>query len=209
MKEITPYTTSAQAIKSLDNGGRFFNVFTKEDDGVISRAELNKVAGLLSGKQSMIIYLEMLVSQLNDGQKNMILSKLDDSLKSAYNKYKPAHLTVSDAISRGKLSSSVIISGIPKLVDSKTEFNGFIMVPIMTGKVTTFSMIPIIDQYDIYEVRDEVSDRKVIIAHAKGSAKLPEQQLVIGGVLKELKTSTNEEKGTSKYLEAYYHSIIK
>ncbi|NER16076.1 hypothetical protein GWK10_02580 [Spongiivirga citrea] len=118
-------------------------------------------------------------------------------------------MTVAAAIDHGKLSSSIIIEGVPKLVDSQTEFNGFIMIPIMTGKVTTFSMIPIIDQFDVYEVRDEISDTKVIIAHAKGHQKLPETKLSIGGVLKELKKSKAEKGTTSKYLETYYHSMLK
>ncbi len=209
MKEISPYTSSVQAAKTLDNGGRFFNVFTKEDDGVITKAELNKVAGLLSGKQQMILHLELLLSDLDDNQKSAVLMKLDDSLKNTYKKYRPEKLTVAEALNRGKLSSNVIISGIPKIMDSKTEFNGFIMIPIMTGKVTTFSMIPIIDQYDVYEVRDELTDTKVIIAHAKGQQKLPQKRLAIGGVLKELKVSKREDSTSDKYLEAYYYSHLK
>ncbi|MFP2996022.1 hypothetical protein ABN763_08925 [Spongiivirga sp. MCCC 1A20706] len=209
MKEIAPYTDSIQATKTLDNGGRFFNVFTKEDDGVISQAELNKVAGLLSGKQQMILHLELLLSALSANQKQAVLTKLDDSLKGIYRKYKPEKLTVAEALDKGKLSSNVIISGVPRMIDTKTEFNGFIMIPIMTGKVTTFSMVPIIDQYDVYEVRDEVSKARVIIAHAKGQQKLPEKSLAIGGVLKELKKSKIAETTNEKYLEAFYYSIIK
>lgn len=196
MKEIAPYTDSIQATKTLDNGGRFFNVFTKEDDGVISQAELNKVAGLLSGKQQMILHLELLLSALSANQKQAVLTKLDDSLKGIYRKYKPEKLTVAEALDKGKLSSNVIISGVPRMIDTKTEFNGFIMIPIMTGKVTTFSMVPIIDQYDVYEVRDEVSKARVIIAHAKGQQKLPEKSLAIGGCIEgveEIKNCRNNQ----------------
>ena len=56
MKKVNPYKSQAAALKSLDNGGRFFNVLTKADDGQITSAELSKVAGAFSNKQLMNLY---------------------------------------------------------------------------------------------------------------------------------------------------------
>ena len=46
MKKIEPYKSIDEATLSLDNGGRFYNVLTKSDDGIISTSELGKVAGI-------------------------------------------------------------------------------------------------------------------------------------------------------------------
>jgi hypothetical protein len=95
------------------------------------------------------------------------------------------------------------LTGVPELIDSKSDFNGFIMIPIMTGKVTTFSLIPLIDRYDIYELRDEKTSETFIIAHSKSSKKLPNEKIVIAGVLKELEK--NEKEIKKKFLEAIYY----
>ena len=82
------------------------------------------------------------------------------------------------------------------------------MIPIITGNVTTFTMIPMIDIYDVYELRDEKSDKKILIAHSKGTVKLPKKKIKVAGVLKELRLDKNEKEGSKKFLEAVYHMEI-
>jgi hypothetical protein len=40
MKKVTPYKRYSNALKALDNGGRFYNIFTNARDDKVSRAEL-------------------------------------------------------------------------------------------------------------------------------------------------------------------------
>lgn len=204
MKEIEPYKNSKDAIQSLDNGGRFYNLFTKADDGKINQAELGKVGGLLNDKQQMILFLEMSILKLNQSEKNSIISKFEGDLTRTYQKYKAQKLLPSEAKRKGILASNAIITGVPKLIDSKSDFNGFIMFPIISGNVTTFMMIPIIDEYDVYELRDEESSETFLIAHLKGSEKLPNKKMILGGVLKELKTNEKVEESKERFLEAVY-----
>ena len=204
MKKITPFKSSKEAIKKLDNGGRFYNILTKADDGIISKEELGKVGGLFYDKQQMILFFELSISKLKEEKKDKVISKLDNILRSNYQIHKAQHLSPSEADAKGKISANAIIEGIPKLIESKNDFNGFIMIPIMTGKVTTLSMIPIIDQYNVYEIRDENTDDFFVIAHSKGSEQLPEKRIKIAGTLKVMKTSKEEKKGNKKFLEAVY-----
>lgn len=208
MKKIIPYKTTRNALASLDNGGRFYNLITKADDGKISSAELSKAAGVFSGKQQMTLFLEMSLSELPSEARKQILSSVSDDIKEAIYKYPTQHLLPYEAKEQGILSGNAIVSGIPKLVDSKEEFSGFIMIPVMAGKVTTFMMIPIIDQYDIYELRDEVSSKEFLIAHSKSSNKLPETRIKCAGVLKELKSEEKEDSKASIFLETIYYSVI-
>jgi len=204
MKRIEPYKNINEAIESLDNGGRFYNILTKADDGIISKAELGRIAGLFSNKQTMILFLELAISELKEDKKKQLLSSLTDDLKSMYIQYAAQVLLPSEANKIGVLSKNTIITGIPKKVASKSDFNGFIMVPIVAGKVTTFTMIPIVDTYDVYEIKDNESSETFIIAHAKGSHKLPEKRIQVAGVLKELKSKKDEKTALKKYLEAVY-----
>ena len=203
MEIVKPYTEINKAIISLDNGGRFYNLLTKAEDGIISQAELGKLGGIFNDKQKMILFLELSISKLKQNEKEIIISKLEESLKKDYLKYKPQNLLPSEVNEKGILSSNMVLTGVPELIDSKSDFNGFIMIPIMTGKVTTFSLIPLIDNYDVYELRDEKTSETFIIAHSKTSKKLPNEKMVIAGVLKELE---KDEKGVKKkFLEAIYH----
>jgi len=206
MKKIIPYKSYKYALASLDNGGRFYNIMSKANDGDISSAELAKAAGVFSGKQNMMLYLEMSLFDLENEAREKVLSNLSEALKSEYLQYKPAVFSPAQAKREAVTSSSAIITGIPKLIDSKTEFKGFIMIPIMAGKTTTFTMIPIIDEYDVYHLRDVETDNEFFVAHNRGRRKLPEQTVRCGGIIKELKLKENDDSESNLFLEMVYYS---
>ncbi len=204
MKEIETYENINEALESLDNGGRFYNFQTKANDGIINQAELGKVGGFFNDQQQMILFLEMSILRLKQTEKAAIVSNFDCDLTDTYQKYKSQELLPSEANSKGILASNAIITGIPKLVDSKVDFEGFILFTMIIGNMTSFMMIPLVDQYDVYELRDEVSSETFIIAHLKESERLPNKKVILGGVLKELKSSEEEEVAKGKFLEAVY-----
>ena len=204
MKKIEPYKNINEATLSLDNGGRFYNVLTKSDDGIISTSELGKVAGLFIDKQKMVLFLDLAISNFDVNTKEKIVNSLDASLRSTYEKYKSHELLPSEAYDKGILSCNSIITGFPKKIDSKSDFHGVMVLPV--GK--SFVVMPIIDKYDVYEIRDEVSDDTFLIAHARGSIVLPEKKIKVAGVLKELKANKNEKKASKRFLEALYYFDI-
>lgn len=205
MKKVEPYKSTKEAKLALDNGGRFFNFLTKSNDGVISLAELGKGAGVLADKQKMILFFDLSTAALDENAKNLLLLAFDDKLKALYKKHKPLELSVAAANKNDLISSNIIISGIPKYITSKETFTGFIMIPMMTGGVTSFTMIPLIDMYDVYEIKDNESDEAFLIAHAKSSTKLPQKNIKIAGIFKELKTSLEEENASKKFLAVHYY----
>ena len=207
MKKITPFINASSAISTLDNGGRFYNLLTKAEDGNISAPELAKVAGLFGNKQQMVLYFAMSISELED--KEQVESALSEDLKDAYEKYYPQILIPSEAKSKGVLSSNAIITGVPKMIESKSDFNGFIMVPVSTGKSMSLIMIPIIDQYDVYEIRDSELSETFLIAHSRGAKKFPAKKIRVGGILKELKIKKEGKETPQMFLESLYYSELK
>lgn len=207
MKEITPYQSPQAAMEELDNGGRFYNLFTKADDGEVSSAELAKAAGVFNDKQTMILFLEMSIQKLKENEKLQVMESLSEDLKIAYNAYIPQHLIPSEAREQGKILSNAIITGVPKQVSSSSDFTGFIMVPIMSGTVMTMVMIPIFEKYEVYKIYDEEKSQDFIIAHSKG-IKLPEQKIRCGGVLKSLKKNKQKDQQEQMFLEALYYTSI-
>ncbi|WP_336515491.1 hypothetical protein [Pollutibacter soli] len=207
MKEIKPYNDLPTALHSLDNGGRFFNFFTREDDGHITAAEIEKVAGLYGGKQKAILYLDLATARLSPADQQKIISSLDNDAKHAYEKYKSFSISAAEAKLVSEKNQNVILTGVAKHTDSKSGLNGFIIVPLMTGTVMTMIPVPIMDQYDIYEFRTEGSDEYFLVAHDKGTGKLPSGQLRVAGIIKEFHLG-DDQKELRPYLEiAFYHPV--
>lgn len=205
MQQVIPFSDLQDAQTSLDNGGRFYNILTKADDGVITGAELGKVAGCFADKQKMALFLDLAMAELADSDKDQVVQMLSPGLRAGMESQKPTWWLPSEALAQGGVGASAIVTGVPKLVESKSEFKGFIMIPIMAGTVPTFTMIPMVDAYDVYELRDEASDEAFLIAHAKGSAELDGRRTQVAGVLKELRASKDECEASKMFLEAVYH----
>jgi len=205
MKLIEAYQSRSEALTALDNGGRFFSWFSKANDGQISKAELGKVGGVFNDKQQMILFLEMALSKLGAEDQETILNQLEPKMQDSYLEHRPERYLPSEALELGTLSSNAIVKGIPRHVDSKEEFTGFIMFPISTGSTTTMVMVPLIEQYEVYHLYDESSESDFLIAHLKGKESLPAELLEVGGVLKELKADKKNSEQAAKFLEVLYY----
>ena len=206
MRRITPYKYKKSAITALDNGGRFYNFLTDPNDGEITAAELGKVAGVFSNRQQMHLYLEMSICELEADVKDEVLGMLTPKLRASSQVYRPRHLTPANAASSGRASVSAIVVGTPKYVESCSDFNGFIMIPISTGKTMTMMMVPLIDHYDVYEIRSKSSDQKFLIAHARGQRKLRPVETRFGGIIKKLQPKKGEEGKHKVFLETLYYT---
>jgi hypothetical protein len=206
MKHLKPYQNISEAMIHLDNGGHFFNLFTKADDGEINTAELIKVAGLFNQQQRLVLFLELSISSLSKQEQVEIISRLDDKLRSAFLKYKAQELMACEANKVGIVGGNTIITGIPKIKESKTEFQGVVLIPILTGKVMTFVPIAIMDRYDLYEVCDDEQSEVFIIAHYRRKIKLPAEKIKVAGLLKEIQVKEDGVTRNQKFLEINYYS---
>ncbi|MCW3785852.1 hypothetical protein [Plebeiibacterium sediminum] len=206
MKQIPPAKNINEALEILDNGGRFYNFKAKANDGRIDQSELGKVAGIFSDHQEMILFLEMLMIDLTTEEKNKIVGMLDQRMQEKYDYLKPQYLNLAEVNKDAQFSNSIITKGIPKLIESKSEFTGFIMIPIVAGNVTSFSMIPLIEEYEVYEIKDSVTSKTLLIAHTKSFDNLPtDTEITVAGVLKELIPNKNDKTNSGKFLEIVYY----
>ncbi len=208
MKKVTPYKTKRNAIAALDNGGRFYNWASKARDGTITTAELRKAAGVFSGVQNIMVYLEMSLAEFEEDERRRVLAHLSTDLKGKYNSHRPNYLRSDDDLNRFEDGASAIVTGVPRLVDSKNEFTGFIMIPMTTGEVTTFTMVPIIEQYDIYELEGGEFSRRFFIGHKKSARNLSGVTVRCGGIFKELKASSKGGASPNRFLEIIYYTPL-
>ena len=210
MRELKPYRTKQGLQKALDNGGRFYNFFSKAEDEIVTRGELAKAAGVFSAGTQAFLFLEMMQQDLPDEQRRSVLQLLEPDLRSDYERQRPIVLAPSKVEAEGAAGRSLIVAGFPRFVENKTQFSGFIMVPISTGKVTTFTMIPIFDQFDVYEVFDDrrMCKPNTVVATVRGQRIEHDGPIRFGGVLRELQFEDKTKKSHQFYLETVFFTRL-
>ena len=206
MKLITPYKTKHGALKSLDNGGKFYNIFTTPDDGVISQAEVAKVVGVSSPAKAFL-FLELALLGLLESDRESIFQRLGPKLTKARQKHRIQKFSIGSFKESCKPGTCAIVSGYPSFLEDKTQFQGMIMIPIMTGKVMTMMSIPIMDRFDVYQLYQNGSHTGAhsIIATVRGSKRLPNRRTTFAGLSKKLNFKTKAKNPHNIILEASFY----
>jgi hypothetical protein len=206
MQEIKPFQTLTALKKALDNGGRFYNFFAAANDEKVTRAELAKAAGVFTAGITAFLYLEMTKQDLSEQDQATALSLLEPKLRGSFEKKKPPQVSPSMVDKNHKAGESVIVTGFARELERKKMFKGFIMVPIMIGKVMIPMMIPIHDLYSVIEIFDNEkmkSPAAIVCTPAKKKIDLS-GRVQFGGVLKELRNQTKEPPTSPLFLEAIF-----
>ena len=205
MRQVTPYRTAGGARRALDNGGRILNLFTKPGDGIVEASELAKAAGVFSSGDKAFVYLDMSLSELSPGERQEMVSLLPPNLRAKYIAHRPQVLAPSVVEREGSEGDLAIVSGYPVFVEDRTQFKGFI---VMVTPVVMF--IPIMDQFDVYEVYDtpDMIEPRTVVATMRGSKRLDGGQWRFGGMLRELQFEDKTGKAHGLYLETMYYSQL-
>ena len=149
MRQLSPYRTVQGAKRALDNGGRFYNLFTRAGDNVVEGVELARAAGVYSSDAMAFLHFEMALMDLPPEEKAEVLALLAPDLKAQLEVKRPRVLLPSRVEPDGRAGIPTIVTGYPRFVEDKTELKGF---TIMVTPV--IMMVPIMDEFDVYEVFD-------------------------------------------------------
>jgi hypothetical protein len=206
MRQIKPYQTAWGAKRALDNGGRFYNLWTQADDNVVDAGELAKAAGVHSSDVKAFLHFEMALMDLPEQQQAEVRSLLSPGLKKRLRKWQPRVLNPSRVESEGAAGVPAIVTGYPSFVEDRTQLQAFIV--LITPVIT---LIPIVDMFDVYEVYDtpERMEPRTVIATVRGSERLDSVYSRFGGVLKELQFEDKTGKDHGLYLEATYYTPLQ
>ena len=102
MRQIQPYQTAWGARKALDNGGRFYNLWTQAGDNVIDGGELARAAGVHSSDMRAFLHFEMALMDLSEQQKTEVRSLLSPALQARLQESRPRVLKPSVVESEGE-----------------------------------------------------------------------------------------------------------
>ncbi|MFL7891084.1 MAG: hypothetical protein ACK2UM_01155 [Anaerolineales bacterium] len=206
MREIKPYKTFRGAHQALDNGGRFYNLFTRSGDDIVEPSELARAAGVFSSDARALLFFEMGISGLSSVEKEQVIGQLSPELREMYLAQKPNVLSPSVVESQGKAGEATIVTGYPVFVEDRTRFTGFIVlvVPVIV-------MVPIFDQFDVYEVFDtpDLNESRSVIATTRGTKRMDGIYTRFGGMLKELYFEDKTSKDHGLYLETLFYTNLE
>jgi len=190
----------------LDNGGRFYHFWTKSGDDVVDAGELARAAGVYSSDTKAFLHFEMALMDLPAGQKAEVLSLLSPDLKRQLEVKLPSVLAPSAVESEGEAGITAIVRGYPSFVEDKTQFTGFIVLV-----TPVIMMIPIMDQFDVYEVyhTPERIEPRTVVATVRGSKRLDGSLYRFGGMLKELQFEDKTGKEHGLFLETMYYTPLE
>ncbi len=206
VRKIEPYKTISGAMRSLDNGGRFYNLFTAADDQQITAAELKKAAGILGGSQTAALFLALATSDLKDTEQSRIRSALGPKARKWFDRYQPESLTPRDFAAKAKAGNCYVVEGEVRLFDD-VEVTGMIFIPIQTGKVTSLMPVPTTDYYTVYELGKAKRGSECLVLAPKQATQF-EGTIRFAGVAKEAEVEGS--RGTVKRLrlEPQFYAVI-
>jgi hypothetical protein len=205
MREIKPYKTFRGALRALDNGGRFYNLFARSGDDLVEPAELARTAGVYSSDTRALLHFEMGIMGLPPKEREQVVSSLSAQLQDKYLAERPRILSPTEVEEKGQAGEAAIVSGYPVFVEDRSQFTGFIVlvVPVMT-------LVPIFDQFDVYEVFEgaDFVQPRTVIATTRGTKRLDGSFMRFGGMLKELYFEDQTGKDHGLFLETLYYTHL-
>jgi len=210
MREVKPYKTREGLQRAIDNGGRFYKFFPHANAHVVSKGELAKAAGVCASDQTAFLFLELAYQGLRQSDREYIVSMLEPVLREKFRRKRPKTFQPSQVERDGTPGDAVVITGYPRFIEDKTQFSGFISVPITTGKVTTYAMIPIFDRFDVYELFDDDCQHEpsAMIAAETGKKFVSGTPVRLGGFLRKLESKNQTEPTHDLYLECVFYSRL-
>ena len=151
------------------------------------------------------LHFEMALMDLPAEQKAEVRSLLAPELRTQLEAKRPRVLQPSLVEAEGTVGTPALVSGYPRFVEDKSQLKGFI---VMVTPIST--MIPIVDEFDVYEVYDtpDQTDPRTLVATVRGSKRLDGIYSRFGGVLKELRFEDKTGRYHGLYLEACYYTPL-
>jgi hypothetical protein len=205
VRQLTPYRTLGGALRSLDNGGRFYNLLARAGDEVVEAAELARATGSVSSGTKAFLHFEMALMDLPWDEGGRVIASLSPDLLARYEAERACVMAPSAVEAEGRAGDSAIVTGYPVFVEDRSQFAGFIVL------VTPVIMVlPIFDQFDVYEVFDtpKCIAPRTVVATARSSKRLDGAMTRFGGMLRELYFDDQMISGHGLYLEIAYYTPL-
>ena len=202
MKRVTPYRTFEGAARSLDNGGRLWNLFTHAGDRVITQAEIGKAGGGGGGWAGALVFFDLSTGLLKEGEREELSMRLEPKVRRRWRQSRPGRLRPHELDAADEPKRPWIVTGRARRCEKGEDGLGFLPVMVMVGNVPVQTWQPAADVRAVFEISDETGS---CLALAGKRAELPEGALVrLGGTITEGRHGKEKSAGPRRYLDVRY-----
>lgn len=210
MQEVPVFKSQDQLLKAIDNGGRFYNLFSHAGDNTITSAELAYAAGVFTDRQAMFLFLDMALASLKMADRSAVLTRLEKDLRAEYNQNKAVHVGQGDLMKQATLCDMALLEGIPHPLQNADSFQGLIMVPMFVGESNSVMTMPLFDHYSLYRLfPDKTMNKPTAILAAPPCFQFSsERRFRFGGAVREFLFETEVQDIPAYYLEPLYYTVI-
>lgn len=165
MRLVTPYQTAASLIRVLDNGGRWFNVFTPKNDGVVEEPELKKAAGAWK-LATATLFLELATVGFSTTELAELRRAFDPELKSRL--APPEWLRPGELVAEEGAHVPVVTLGTFRFRE-KTSVTTYTTTTTTDGEGNTSVITtPSTQEFLLYDITDPEMDGTTLVAVSQG-----------------------------------------
>ena len=200
MKKVYPYRTAAGALRALDNGGRFYHLFSRAGDDVITPAELRRVAGAFGDDRPAAAFFALALSALDRADQDRVRAALGPETRNLLRWYEPRAIEPARFATDAKAGKPYVVEGPVQRFDDETR-TGVIFVPLQVGSVMTVTPIPIQSRFTVYQVGDAEPGAECLVLTPKQAVQLTGRRR-FAGIAKEAETPAGARTAKRLRLEA-------
>ncbi len=202
MDKIYPYETFEDAIADLDNGGKFYNLFSRRGDAKITRAELQTAAVVDGDDRTVFLFFAMALHDLSNERRTRIVSMLADDLREDLDHLRPEVSPPSRIPTHARPGRAYLIEGYgrPRIVESFS----IAVVPLSGSPIA----IPVFETHTVVDVYDTPDYQgKACLVTIPKSAEIPPEGTRVrwGGLAMRISIGEPAER---VHLAARYYSTF-
>lgn len=180
MHKVTPYRTRRGLERALDNGGRWYDLFSRAGDGRVSESELSRAA---SGRDPGL-FLALAGALLSDADRSRIIDVLPEATAERVRLFRPTRASPARVAGARDVGGRYVVEGRLHAVTDPEILLRNVVFRITDG--TDRSSYPLGDPYKVFQVRADEADDGPFVLFARGRRAPPTVPMRLGGILRRL-----------------------
>lgn len=109
MRRVNAYKRVESLVAALDNGGRWYHLFSRADDGVVTAGELGKASGSWDPRTG-VLFLTLAWAELDERERGQVQSALDHDVQKWFETW-PPHFVSPGQVAALSTGSPTIVEG--------------------------------------------------------------------------------------------------
>jgi len=200
MRQVVPYKTARGLERALDNGGRWFNVFTRAGDGKVTADELGKAAGAWDDETSQLFLALAWVLLEEEERAHILDALLESSFAERMRFFGPVWLRAHQVAEMEPRFGVILEGTFLRVRDRRIETT--VLVPMMVNNALLPMPVQISNMFSMWEFHDRRGPPAIVLAK-------PHEQFTEGYPLRLAGLAAKtEDKQPLRYLRPMFYTAL-